>query len=64
MGEPDLFEAFVDMANSKGEDYNDGDEWPGWMTGEWVSDCVLEITYTNPEASEPLVQRFRVEKVS
>lgn len=68
MEEPDLIEPFVDMANSHGEDLNDGDEWPGWMTAEWVENPSspdgydLEITYENTD-NEKVIQRYRVERV-
>lgn len=58
-----LIDVFVDKANASGEEFNDGDEWPGWMCGEWVENTDgthdLEITYTNPEKGET-VQRYRV----
>ncbi len=60
MGEMiNLFDRLVDMANSQGEEFNDGDEWPGWLAAEWVETDVLEVTYTNPEKGE-LVRRYRV----
>lgn len=63
MGEPELIARLVDLANATGEDFNDGDEFPGWFCAEWISSDVLEITYTNPEAPEPVVQLYRVERV-
>lgn len=67
MGEPDLFDRLVEMANATGQDFNDGDLWPGWMATRWVEngagEPILEITYTNPERGET-VQTFRVERVA
>lgn len=62
MEEPELIERFVDMANSMGEDLNDGDKWPGWMTAEWVSSNTLEITYENLDRVKTS-QLFRIERV-
>lgn len=62
MNEPDLFEAFVDMANSTGEDFNDGDLWPGWMTAQWVENGGLEITYETPD-NVKTSQRFQVIRI-
>lgn len=62
MNEPDLFEAFVDMANSTGEDFNDGDLWPGWMTAQWVESGGLEITYETPD-NVKTSQRFQVIRI-
>lgn len=63
MGEPDLMEALVINANSLGEDFNDGDSFPGWLTAEWEEDGdILEITYENP-ANEKTTQRYKIERV-
>jgi len=62
MDEVELIIPFVDMANSMGEDLNDGDEWPGWMTAEWVSSNTLEITYEDLD-NVKTSQMFRIERV-
>ena len=62
MEDEDLIEAFVSMANSIGEDLNDGDEHPGWMTAEWADDDLLEITYENTD-NEKTTQKYRITRV-
>lgn len=62
MDEAELIRPFVDMANSMGEDLNDRDEWPGWMTAKWISGNLLEITYEDQE-NVSTAQRYRIERV-
>jgi hypothetical protein len=52
----------VDDANSVGEDFNDGDVHPGWLTAEWLSDTELFVTYENP-ASDVFTAKYRVERI-
>jgi hypothetical protein len=69
MGEPDLMDAFVEMANGTGEEFNDGDIMPGWLTAEWVENggggdgLDLVISYENPD-NQVITQRYRVERVA
>lgn len=59
----DLMEWFIDQSNSSGEDLNDGDIHPGWLTGNWVGESdIFEITYETPDNVETK-QRFRITAV-
>jgi len=59
----DLIDWVIEDANSVGEDFNDGDIRPGWLTSEWLSEETLEVTYTNPEAPEPVVRQYRITRI-
>ncbi len=52
----------VDNANSMGEDFNDGDTRPGWLTAEWLDDNTLFVTYENP-ANDVFTAKYRIEKI-
>src|SRR5688500_9528323 len=60
--DPDMFDHVIEMANSLGEDVNDGDEWPGWTTAEWLEDGTLFITYENPD-NEVRTAKYRVTRI-
>lgn len=62
---PDLISWVIDNANSAGEDYNDGDEHPGWLTAEWMEDEPgrLLVTYENP-ANDVITTRYKIEEIS
>lgn len=61
-GQMDLIGWVVDDANSVGEDFNDGDSHPGWLTSEWTSDNTLYVTYETPE-NEVVTQTYRIEPI-
>lgn len=60
--EPDLIEWVIENANSLGEDFNDGDEHPGWLTAEWEDENILFVTYESP-ANEVTTARYKIERI-
>lgn len=60
--EDHLIQWVIDAANSVGEDLNDGDEHPGWLTAEWESEHTLLVTYENPE-NDVFTQLYRIEEI-
>lgn len=61
--EIDLIDWVIEAANSTGEDFNDGDVRPGWLTSEWLEDGTLFVTYENPQ-NEVRTARYKIEQVS
>lgn len=60
--EDHLIDWVIEDANSSGEDYNDGDEHPGWLTSEWLDDGTLFVTYENPN-NDVFTAKYRIERV-
>lgn len=60
--EHNLFGALLDNANLVGEDFNDGDSFPGWLTAKWVSDRAIRIDYETPD-HEKTMQIWQIVRV-
>lgn len=65
MGEPELIDWVIENANSQGEDFNDGDIRPGWLTAEWLEDEPgrLLVTYEDPD-HEVRIAKYKIERIS